>query len=57
MEFTFEGQPIAWAISDREDEVVLEVVLRAIREQCPAGVITTLMTDDCKSYIIICVSD
>ena len=42
------GQPIAWAISDKEDEVVMEVILRAIKTWCPAGIITTLMTDDCK---------
>ena len=36
------------------------MVLRAIRNRCPAGVITTLMTDDCRilvwcivSYIIL----
>ena len=43
------GQPVVWAIADREDEVVMEVIFRAARRRCPGLEITTLMTDDCKT--------
>lgn len=42
------GQPVAWAIADREDEIVLTAVFTAIQQRCPHGIIKTLMTDDCE---------
>lgn len=34
---------------------MIEVMLRAIKKQCPTGVIATLMTDDCKIITSIAV--
>ena len=40
------GQPVAWAISDKEDAVTLEAMWRVIQRRCPSVTVSTLMTDD-----------
>ena len=43
---THTGQPIAWALSDKEDTNTLECFWSVIRKRCPSAAVTTLMTDD-----------
>ena len=37
---------VAWAISDREDELVMKVLFQALKNRCPEAVVKTLMSDD-----------
>ena len=39
-------QPVAWAISDKEDAATLEAVWNVIHARCPNATVSTLMTDD-----------
>jgi hypothetical protein len=43
---SFAGQPVVWAISDREDAPTLEVVWTVVKRRCPEANVTTLMSDD-----------
>ena len=43
---THTGQPVAWALSDKEDTNTLECFWSVIRKRCPSAAVTTLMTDD-----------
>ena len=43
------GCPVAWLISNREDEVTLGMFFKVIKERCPKAKVKTLMTDDGKS--------
>ena len=40
------GQPVAWAISDKEDVDTLEVVWMSIKQRCPDADVNTIMIDD-----------
>ena len=40
------GQPVAWALSDKEDTDTLECFWGVIKSRCPSAIVTTLMTDD-----------
>ena len=42
------GQPVDWAISDKEDAATLEAVWNVIHTRCPTATVSTLMTDDGK---------
>ena len=44
---------VAWAITDREDEPVMEVLFQAIKDQCPQAVVKNLMSDDGKCLSLI----
>ena len=44
--FVILGQPVAWLISDREDNMVIKLFLAQIKVHSPDTVVTTLMTDD-----------
>ena len=45
--------PVAWAISDREDTDTIEAFWTAVKSKCPNAVISNLMTDDGKVYLLI----
>lgn len=40
------GQPVVWAISDKEDTQTLEVIFGAVKRRCPRASVTTIMSDD-----------
>ena len=40
------GCPVAWMISNREDEVTLTLLFKTVKSRCPEAKIRTLMTDD-----------
>ena len=40
------GCPVAWLISNREDEATLTMFFKVVHERCPKAKITNLMTDD-----------
>ena len=42
----FLGQPVAWALSDKEDADTLECLWAVIKRRCPKAKVVTLMTDD-----------
>ena len=44
------GCPIAWLISNREDEATLTMVFKTVKIHCPNASINTLMTDDGTVY-------
>ena len=48
--YYYTGQPVAWAISDKEDAVTLEAVWNVIHTRCPTATVSTLMIDDGNSY-------
>ena len=37
------GQPVVWAISDKEDTATLEAVCNVIHTRCPTATVSTLM--------------
>ena len=47
------GCPVAWLISNKEDETTLEMFFKVIRERCPEAKVTTLMSDDGELYSAI----
>ena len=49
---TFSGYPVAWLISNKEDEETLTVFFTKVKERCPAAVVKTLMSDDGNYYPI-----
>ena len=51
----FTGQPVAWALSDKEDTDTLEAVWTVIKKRCPHATVTTLMTDDGKQGRVNCI--
>ncbi|XP_065916328.1 uncharacterized protein [Dysidea avara] len=46
METIMDGCPVAWLISNREDEATLTMFFKVVHERCPKAKITNLMTDD-----------
>lgn len=40
------GCPVAWMISNREDEATLTLLFKTVKIHCPEAKIKTLMTDD-----------
>ena len=42
----YTGCPVAWLISNREDEVTLAMFFKVIKERCPEAKVTTLMSDN-----------
>ena len=44
------GCPIAWLISNREDEATLTMLFKTVKIHCPNASINTLMTDDGTVY-------
>ena len=40
------GQPVVWALADKEDADTLECLWAVIKRRCPNATVTTLMTDD-----------
>ena len=50
------GCPVAWLISNREDEATLTAFFKEVQKCCPQAKITTLMTDDGRLYIAMCES-
>ena len=46
------GQPVAWAISDKEDSDALQAVWSAVHKRCPSAIVSTVMTDDGMYYCI-----
>ena len=40
------GNPVAWLISDREDEATIKCFLQAVKSQSPTVLINVAMTDD-----------
>ena len=40
------GNPIAWCISDREDAIVIETFLKAVKERANECRVQVIMTDD-----------
>lgn len=45
-----QGQPVVWAISDKEDTETLEAVWTVVKKRCPQAKVTNLMTDDGNFY-------
>lgn len=45
------GCPVAWLISNREDETTLTLFFNKIKQRCPHAVIHSLMTDDGNEHI------
>ena len=39
------------AISGKEDELAIQVIINSVEKKCPNGEINVLMTDDCKDVV------
>ena len=52
---TYIGCPVAWLISNREDEATLTVFFKTVKLHCPEASIKTLMTDDGKQPVTKCI--
>ena len=48
------GQPVAWAISDKEDTQTLQVVWTVVKKRCPQANVNVLMTDDGRLATWLC---
>ena len=48
------GQPVAWAITDKEDVDTLEAIWTVIKRQCPDVTVKTLMSEDGITYMCVC---
>ena len=42
------GQPIAWCITDREDQDVVHLFLQLVQQRSPGVEVKVIMTDDGK---------
>ena len=42
------GQPIAWCITDREDQDVVQLFLQLVQQRSPGVEVKVIMTDDGK---------
>ena len=47
------GCPVAWLISNREDEATLTMLFKTVKVRCPNASVNTLMTDDGTAYTTV----
>ena len=47
------GQPVAWAISDKEDCDTLQAVWSAVHKRSPSAIVSNITTDVGTVYSII----